>query len=101
MSVTGPTLRCSLNVNPPAGAFDAKSIRSCLKCWRPIDLTATSSPTGEDPQFLARYAALSHVRWATSIFYLYDRASCHTFIMFPLNQCDAFYNGHFIRIGFG
>ena len=30
------------NLNPPAGSREAKSIRSCLKSWRPIKLTLTS-----------------------------------------------------------
>ena len=101
MSVTGPTRKCSLHVNPPAGSLDAKSIRSCLKCWRLIDLTVTSPPAGEDPQFLARYAVFPNVRWATLLFYLYDRANAHQFIMLPLNQYNASCNGKLISIGFG
>jgi hypothetical protein len=50
-----------LNVNPPDGSVEAKSIRSCLKCWRLIDLTVASRPKNEAPQFLARCAVFLDV----------------------------------------
>jgi hypothetical protein len=55
-----------LHVNPPAGSVDAKSIRSCLKCWRLIDLTVASHHRARTPNF-ARYPVFPNVIGRRSI----------------------------------
>src|SRR5215471_21691375 len=86
VSVTGPTRRCSLQLNPPVGSLNAKSIRSCLKCWRLIDLTFSLSLAGGGPPIPRPFPVIPERQSLHSSSIIAIERSDPSLLRFPLHR---------------